>query len=381
MTREIRQTARIQELDGLRGIAITMVVLFHTFYFSPPASHHPTGLIRSTFVLLERFFAIGWTGVDLFFVLSGFLIGGILLDVHASPNYFKTFYLRRFYRIIPVYYTWIGAYILLTIILGRFLSGVRTAAVMILFLQNFGMSYSSELARAWFVPAWSLAVEEQFYLVAPVVIRLVSRRSLYALLGAVFLIAPAIRIWIHYHVPQGKATLSLVYTLMPCRADALAIGILAALLWRSNIFREWLDGNRYWLVALTGVFLLGMGALIAWTPSNDSLPMRSGGYSWIAVFYGLVVMSALAQPTWPIGVIARTHWLGEIGRVSYCLYLIHDAVLIGADFLLKRLLPNATSWEHVITNAVAAVLSYLIARLSWIYFEHPLLRHGHEFKY
>ena len=109
-------------------MAISLVVVFHSFYYSPPPGHHPTGLIRSTFVFLERFFAIGWTGVDLFFVLSGFLIGGILLDVRASPNYFKTFYLRRLFRIIPVYYLWIALYLVVTAVLGQFLSGARTAA-------------------------------------------------------------------------------------------------------------------------------------------------------------------------------------------------------------------------------------------------------------
>src|ERR1700688_845220 len=150
MIPETRQTARIPELDGLRGVAISLVVVFHSFYYSPPPGHHPTGLIRSTFVFLERFFAIGWTGVDLFFVLSGFLIGGILLDVRASPNYFKTFYLRRFFRIIPIYYLWIALYLVVSTVLGNFLSGARTAAVLFLFLQNFGMRYTSELANAWF---------------------------------------------------------------------------------------------------------------------------------------------------------------------------------------------------------------------------------------
>jgi peptidoglycan/LPS O-acetylase OafA/YrhL len=381
MIRETRQTPRIPELDGLRGVAISLVVVFHSFYYSPPAGHHTTGLIRTTFVFLERFFAIGWTGVDLFFVLSGFLIGGILLDVRGSPNYFKTFYLRRFYRIIPIYYLWIALYVLLAAILGQFLSGARTAAVLLLFLQNFGIGYSSQLAGAWFLPTWSLAVEEQFYLIAPVLIRVVSRRKLYALLGAVILAAPLLRIWVHYHIPQDTAFLSLAYTLMPCRADSLAAGILAALLWRSSIFRGWLDGHGYFLGALTGISLLGMAALVAWSPSSDSLSMQSVGYTWIAVFYGLVIVSALSQPSWPIAVVARIHWLGEIGRVSYCLYLIHDAVRVGGAFLLKSLLPNAPSWEFVAVNAVAAVISYLIARLSWVYFENPLLRRGHEFRY
>ena len=381
MIPETRQTARIPELDGLRGMAISLVVVFHSFYYSPPPGHHPTGLIRSTFVFFERFFAIGWTGVDLFFVLSGFLIGGILLDVRASPNYFKTFYLRRFFRIIPVYYLWIALYLVVVAVLGQFLSGVRTAAVLFLFLQNFGIAYSSQLATAWFLPAWSLAVEEQFYLIAPLLIRLVSRRKLYWLLGAVILAAPLLRIWVRYHIPQGTASLSYAYTLMPCRADSLAIGILVALLWRNDIFKECLESRRYVLAGLTGIFLLGMAALVVWSPSSDSLWMQSVGYSWIAVFYGLVLASALAQPGWPVAVVARSRWLAEIGRVSYCLYLIHDAVRIGGTFMLKTLRPDSPSWEFVAVNAVAAVISFLIARLSWSFFEYPLLRRGHEFKY
>src|SRR5579872_4829426 len=121
---------RMPALDGLRVFAILQVVSIHYFY--NPTATFPAGLH-----FVQSFFAMGWTGVDLFFVLSGFLIGGILLDVRASPNYFKTFYLRRFYRIIPVYYLWIALYLLVVAALGQFLSGARTAAVLFLFLQNF----------------------------------------------------------------------------------------------------------------------------------------------------------------------------------------------------------------------------------------------------
>jgi peptidoglycan/LPS O-acetylase OafA/YrhL len=92
---------RIPELDGLRGIAILLVLFYH--YVSIPP-----GQISTQFP--QTIFAIGWSGVDLFFVLSGFLIGGMLLDVRESPNYFKTFYGRRFYRIVPLYYLSIAAY-------------------------------------------------------------------------------------------------------------------------------------------------------------------------------------------------------------------------------------------------------------------------------
>src|ERR1700693_1219773 len=93
------KSARIPELDGLRGIAIGSVVLFHYFYWGPPSYSPAGGALGHIWVGFERFAAIGWPGVDLFFVLSGFLIGGILIDSRNSENYYKAFYLRRVYRI------------------------------------------------------------------------------------------------------------------------------------------------------------------------------------------------------------------------------------------------------------------------------------------
>src|SRR5271165_1527721 len=98
--------SRIPELDGLRGIAIGLVILCH--YVGNPG-HSALGFWPNRLLLA---FTVGWSGVDLFFVLSGFLIGGILLDARTSPNYFRTFYLRRAHHILPIYYAWILLYVL-----------------------------------------------------------------------------------------------------------------------------------------------------------------------------------------------------------------------------------------------------------------------------
>jgi peptidoglycan/LPS O-acetylase OafA/YrhL len=105
--------ARIPELDGLRGFAILSVVSIHYFY-------DPGAKLPRLLHYFQNLFALGWTGVDLFFVLSGFLIGGILLEARTSSNYFKTFYARRFFRIIPVYYLWIVCFIVLVVVGGPF---------------------------------------------------------------------------------------------------------------------------------------------------------------------------------------------------------------------------------------------------------------------
>lgn len=368
-------TSRIPELDGLRGIAIALVLLHHFFDFAPGAP-------------------LGWSGVDLFFVLSGFLIGGILLDARGSPNYFKTFYARRVFRILPIYYALIGAYISVMTIVGRYLEAHvpggeggwekwSTLTAQVLFLQNFHtLAYSSVIGGTWFVSTWSLAVEEQFYIVAPMVIRFLSRRRLYLFLGIVILSAPILRTYIHWHLPiRPTDDLSLAYTLMPCRADALAIGVLTALFWRSNGFRAWLsDCGNVLLIAVT-VFFAGVGALCKWAPYHDSLVEQSAGYTWIAIFYALVVLLALSKPSGWLACFARMAWLRELGKVSYCMYLIQMSVGMFCQALLIGVLRRVSSWQFIAVNCGAVALTYAIARLSWAYFENPLLQRGHKYKY
>jgi peptidoglycan/LPS O-acetylase OafA/YrhL len=383
--------SRIPELDGLRGIAISLVVVFHYFYFGPSTNHHLSA-IRSLYVHFEQLIVMGWSGVDLFFVLSGFLIGGILMDVRASESYFKVFYLRRFFRIIPVYYAWILIYFLIAAVASSF---VRAHVVggelperkdqiipLLLFLQNFGFMNYSMLAGAWFLPTWSLAVEEQFYLVSPLVIRLLSRRALYAFLGFVIFFAPLLRLWVIYHVPPRPNDSSLAYTLMPCRADALAIGAVAAGLWRNGRFRLWLNENTATLYGLVAIFLAGVLIMLRWFPGHEAPPTQSVGYTWIAIFYVLILLLALAKPSGPVARVARIAWLGALGRVSYCLYLVHTGILLMCHAFLTAALKNhVSSWQLIASNGFAAILCYFIARLSWTYFEHPLLQRGHAFKY
>src|ERR1035437_5858223 len=211
---EILPQKRMPELDGLRGIAILLVWTGH--YFAAPAM----GMVR----LLDGYwFRLGWTGVDLFFVLSGFLIGGILLNVRDSPRYFKTFYARRFFRIVPLYYAWIAIYILLATFGAQYLSarigtvqGVDLSIfAQFFFLQNFRDLHTSTVSFWWFTPTWSLAIEEQFYLVSPLVVRYLSKRALTVFLIVITAAAPLLRWIVRGHFDSGPW---LAYRLMPCPA-------------------------------------------------------------------------------------------------------------------------------------------------------------------
>ena len=382
---------RIPELDGLRGIAILLVVIVHYFSFNPYTDGLSSTRLGTLYVTVSRTISMGWTGVDLFFVLSGFLIGGILLDVRGSPRYFRTFYLRRFFRIIPIYYGWIVAYVIVMATAGPFLRAHLPGGdgpklrweylVLVLFLQNFGLLGPSVIGGTWFVPTWSVAIEEQFYLIVPSVIRVLSRRALWFFLLVVVCAAPLFRLWVHHRFPVPDGTLDFAYLLMPSRADAFAIGILAALLWRSGKFREWLPAHTSVMYGILGIFFAGVVALVHWFPAYNGIPMISIGYTWFAGFYAVILMVAISISSGPIARIARTGWLREFGRVSYCFYLIHLAVRLIGQILVRAAFGEPGVLANIAISVGAVIVSYGIARASWTYFEYPLLRQGHAYHY
>jgi len=209
---------RIPALDGLRGIAILLVLLWHAGFNDP----FP-GFWSSVFA----FGRLTWSGVDLFFVLSGFLIGGILLDARDSTRYFRTFYVRRAFRILPLYGVITGLYIF-----RRLLSPSVIVIPLIsypTFTQNFWMAYFATWGGAGMAATWSLAVEEQFYLTIPLLVRKLTNARLVWVLAFVVVGAPILRTLTLINFEHGRFA---DYVLMPCRADALCLGVLAAVLVR-----------------------------------------------------------------------------------------------------------------------------------------------------
>jgi peptidoglycan/LPS O-acetylase OafA/YrhL len=376
MTEQIPQR-RIPELDGLRGMAILLVMVGH--YFSVPG-------VGAVSLLNGYWFRLGWTGVDLFFVLSGFLIGGILLDARGSSNYFKTFYARRFFRIIPLYYAWILLYVILAPVIKMFFSD-RIGPVQqvdgsilahLFFLQNFHEFLKSGVSFWWFSSTWSLAVEEQFYLVAPLLVRYLSKRSLATILVMVTLAAPILRFVVRNYSSDGPW---LAYRLMPCRADALAVGMLAALIWKSPGARAWMEKYTLFLYALFVSLFYGVAYLWRWSSDPMLVLTQTAGYTVIALFFAVLLLLVLTTRTFFLAAVMRLGFLREIGGISYCIYIIHTAVYFFCHQIILGALPAVTDVPAAGVTLLAAFLTYAIAKLSWKYFEQPQIRRGHAFQY
>jgi peptidoglycan/LPS O-acetylase OafA/YrhL len=379
--RPLNATQRIPELDGLRGVAVLLVVTLHYIATSSFGGEFGSLLYR-----FKQVFRLGWSGVDLFFVLSGFLIGGILLEARDSPNYYQTFYMRRVHRIFPVYYAWILLYVLIRIAGTRWIPGflpVTTAGlthlpVYVLFLQNFTHLPFGTFDWYWFLVTWSLAVEEQFYLIAPVVIRTLSRTSLTITLCATVALAPVLREVIFRFASPGNMYWN---TLMPCRADALAIGMLAALAWKSGDIRSFLSRQKTPIYGALLFFFCGFLILLKYFPGTDNHLTAIAGFSWLALFYVTLLLSVLVNPNGILGRGMRSKWLMRLGVLSYCLYVVHVPIngILHAVLLGNR--PSISTLPSAGVTLLATMVSLGIATLSWKYFEGPMVRRGHRYSY
>ncbi len=366
---DVESGPRIPELDGLRGVAILLVLSWH--FLDGLLAGAPL-LVRHLAASANRF---SFSGVDLFFVLSGFLIGGILLDHRRSAHYFRAFYLRRFFRIVPIY----GVLIALFVVLRH---SARSAKLQWLFdealpiwpyltmTQNFAMARAGTFGAQWLGPTWSLAVEEQFYLVLPFLIRFVPRRVVWLPLALLAAAAPLIRAQLAATVQHGWMS---AYTMMPARADALMLGVLAALALRNARLRTLAERHRRALYAAAAWWLVLLGILTLRHATIVTPAMVQYGFSILALFFVTVLAIAVTAPaTEAVSRLLRWRALRRTGTLAYGIYLFH--------------LPVAGVTGIFITSAPAGVVvavaaTFLIAQLSWTWFERPLVLRGHRHPY
>ncbi len=339
---------RIPQLDAVRGLAI-LVVMLHNISPKYP-------LFRS-----DKLFTDGWMGVDLFFVLSGLLITGILLDTKQSAGYFKNFYVRRCLRIWPLYYS----LLFFMFVVIRFLNPSEYHLVVQssspwwafpLFLQNLLLLISTNAAGPLGV-TWSLAIEEQFYLVWPVVVRFCSFAQLRRFAVAEICVSPALRYYLSLHHVD-------LYTNIFCRLDGLMAGALLALLIRSDDFVPSKLLKRAWILLLIAAPLAFL---------TEALHARWIVFSFTALASTAFVYVAMFSKRKWLETVMTNRFLVNTGTVSYGLYLLHKIPVGMVEVLHVERHPY-------LPMPIIFVMTYILAALSWRLLEKPFLRLKRHFQ-
>jgi peptidoglycan/LPS O-acetylase OafA/YrhL len=333
---------RIPQLDAVRGIAVLLVLLHNTDVY--PSLH--LGLIAGN----------GWMGVDLFFVLSGFLITGILLDTKQTERYFQNFYARRCLRIWPLYYSALLFMFVIVPLLrpseAHTIFGARSSPwwAYPLFLQNFLIPVPTSAAGLLGV-TWSLAVEEQFYLVWPLVVRFCTEAQLRRIAIAVICLSPALRFYLSLHQVN-------IYSNTFCRLDGLMAGALLAVVIRSADFHPSKFVTRAWILFLVSVPLaLGIEIFHARWIGFSAVAAASVSFVYLALF---------STQKW-LQRILTNRSLVYTGTISYGIYILEkvpvDIVKVfhldGHPFLSLTLTTGAT---------------FILAAFSWRFLEKLFLK-------
>ncbi len=350
-----------RELDGLRALAALLVLYFHS---SLIVDKPEDGLL----LYYHKLTMVGWCGVDLFFVISGFLITGILMDTAKRKNCFRYFYIRRAVRIFPLYYM-----VLLVSFVGfsayypDYQVGSREVYYL-LYLQNwFKLIGFNDVV--YFNHFWSLAVEEQFYLVWPAVFVLAYRRS-FAVPLCIILIVACVLLRA-YLVSQGYYEIS--YTITITRIDGLVLGGLLAYVLRHN--NNWVHfPSLFKLLMITsfvGVCLVAFvnGGLFG----QDHYVLMYGLFLFALMFTGLIGWTVTADKNHWFMKFLRMNFMSEIGRVSYGIYVYHWFIMlifVQFDFLDG----NSYLFNHLFMLFVGGGLTYGLSWLSFKYFEKPMLK-------
>lgn len=350
--------AHYPALDGLRGVAILLVLFLHNFGFM-------------------NYFFFGWLGVDLFFVLSGFLITEILLNSLGQPGYLRNFYIRRVLRIFPLFYLALVLFLLVLPAAGGL--GLETSYYtgnqfwFWTYLQNWLFIFREPFGDKILLHTWSLAVEEQFYLVWPLLILVFQtpRRLLVVMLAILLLVAFS-RFLVWTYKVEDLAYSSL-YTFT--RIDGLCIGSMVAILQKINpgFLKKY---NTPIVLLMAGI---NFGFYFINNRSGFTLPyLAFAGYTTFAVLFGLLVYESVSQPASMIPRLLNIRILKFFGRISYGLYVWHWPLYIllfdrCRDWLLGMGTGTVRMAEllSAITCTAAAVLLSLI---SYRFFEQPFLR-------
>ncbi len=380
-------------LDGVRGLAILLVMFSHFIVVGGN-----TEITDSTSPFLKHFYQLltsGFLGVDLFFVLSGFLITGILVDAKARTHYFRTFYMRRALRIFPLYYSLLAiAYISEAVFFpvhSAQLSGADSPWWYWLYASNIGIACKGTwLASPTWIDLghfWSLAVEEQFYMVWPLVVFLVPARWLGWLSLALVITSPTVGNLVRHHVTDTISTHADVgtakkagdlaaYTSTLARVGLLAGGAWLSLMWRRPKAKEWIQKLALPVVIVSGIYLLY--ACIYRDKISTAEPAIVCFTACVAVAAGAGGQSLLLK-------FFSGAFLRWMGKYSYGIYVYHHALhAVWIRFIWETIVKPLVGggWAGTILYTLIATAASLgLAYLSWHLFEARILALKRYFSY
>ncbi|WP_223605595.1 acyltransferase [Chryseobacterium sp. OSA05B] len=329
MPTDTRSSERLYGLDHLRALAIVLVLMYHYRAFKHPAWIDTIG----------RF---GWTGVDLFFVLSGFLISGQLFqEIGKSGNInLKTFFTKRFFRIIPPYIFTLFLYFTFPFFRER--ESLGEFWKYITFTQNYGLDV---INRGTFSHAWSLCIEEQFYLFLPLLLLILIKTKIFRytafFAGAlmIFSLTARLIIWGNSIVPVldtedfWKIWYMQIYYPTHTRLDGLAVGVVIGFLMQYSVrFKNLVhnNGNRLFIL---GIILLGLTFWIC----NDQVSKDASvfGFTLVAIGYGIVLMSAVSRSSFMFK--TKSSITAQLAGLSYAVYLSHKGIIRMIQYALEKL--------------------------------------------
>jgi peptidoglycan/LPS O-acetylase OafA/YrhL len=340
-------------LDGLRGLAILLVVFYHNF-----------GFINYSF--------FGWIGVDLFFVLSGYLITDILLKTVKSPGYLRNFFARRVLRIFPLYYL---SLILFLVILPHFTIFKPKLQFYVdhqwwlwTYLQNWLFAFNTPTTTRFLNHFWSLAVEEQFYLVWPFLILLIRKPKYLLWLMLVILLSVMLfrsLVWINKVESLSYTSL---YTFT--RIDGICIGCMVALLQRINA--DFLKKNTAIIVIAFAILNFIFYFL---NRENDFPYLAFLGYTTLAALIGMLVNEVVHGEAKILNFIFTNFILRFLGRISYGFYIFHWPVyLVLYPLLMRTIQSSSSSINQIVAALIATVAAVLVSVISYYSFEIRFLK-------
>jgi peptidoglycan/LPS O-acetylase OafA/YrhL len=357
----------ISELDAIRAFGITMVIIAHMWPYHRDLSD------------LDKVLKMSWILMDSFFVLSGFLIAGILLDTRSRPDYYRNFYSRRALRILPVYYLLITVLTIGSFLLG---SGYMYAGVPTLYkwgspwwffvyLGNVPIAITGRdptAVRLSFAPLWSLQIEEQFYLLFPLLVHRLKLQTLARVLMGLVCFSPLLRIVLYWLYP---ANTKLEYVFLPSRMEGLALGALVAVRFRMgprDLPKRKLTVVTSTLIAITFLSAAWGGYDFGIRPFN-----RTVGDLISSITFAYVLLWLIRFRGSRLTACLRLAPVRHMSNISYAAYLFHrpiDAALVPISAAVGM---KALSQGYLRVVSVF-VLTVVVASLSWRFFESPLLR-------